>query len=187
MSANLFRALFLMPSWIWLAIWFIPAMLVYGGPLYRGLQLAAGGQLIEEGGSSAPSDVWALLSRLDPGQRTDYLWFQLLDLVPVLCMAGASGLLIWRLAIRLGGATTRWRWLGLLPLCTLGAELVENSLIASWIVAAKPPWPPAWVLQQVATTTKFISFGLVVLILLGLSAGALARWHRLRVAREPPR
>ena len=137
--------------------------------------VAAGAALPEETPGMSPERIHAFLDTLGETGRAGYARFQALDTVQAMLLAGFAMLLVAWILKRAGSARGAWRVLALVPLIVLGAEAVENVLLAR-AALAHPSHAATTAFLPAVTTIKFASVVLMVLALL------VALGRRLRAA-----
>ena len=132
----------------------------------------AGGMTPPEALPFAPGDLASYVSLLSADGRRDYLLLQVVDIGFIALYA--SGLV--------GGirqkAQAGWRWLILVPLVAAGADLGEDMLISSMLLAypAQPAFATA--LFPIVAMTKWAAIVTSVLLLGGLIVRHLLGRHR---------
>ncbi|MEO1243419.1 MAG: hypothetical protein AAFX54_16030 [Pseudomonadota bacterium] len=146
-------------SWLRLAVWF--ALLfafsswAFGmdSPWTRALE-AGQGALPETQAGIPPIEPQRSLALLE-GSTFDYLLWQALD-IPYAIMNLMVASVAMGLGLKaLGLGASPFRFLLALPVIYVGAELVENAMVASFASGLIAPSEPFVLVQQFATTVKF--------------------------------
>ena len=99
-------------------------------------------------------------------RRGDYLWLQAFDLPFAALLAMTAMLAVAIAARRRRGAFASVRRRLIVPFLFVGAELIENMLLALFAAGAMAPKPAFVLIQQAATTAKLcLAAGCVLLII----------------------
>jgi hypothetical protein len=142
------------------------------GP-YRRLKEAMAHVAFPEEGVSSPRELWSFLETLGPGGRELYLRVQVLDLAnPVLIGLFGLALVAWMLRLSTDSPARAWGLL--IPLVAPVADLVEDGLIASSILAF-PGQASASSALPLVSTLKFAGFALTLFLSMALVPPALRR------------
>lgn len=149
------------------------ATFVLGGSLlfrlspYAEVKALLGGASLPEETITSPDQFAEILQALGAAGRQSYLQFQIWDVLnPILIGFGGAMLLGWLLK-RGQRVSSTWRFVALLPVVLLAADLLENLLISIGI-GAYPDRTAMGSVLPVVTAAKFaaaISTGVAVLVL----------------------
>ena len=123
-----------------------------------------------------------ILGALDASGRALYLEFQLWDVLNPILMGAAGAMLLGWLVKRSRRSSTRWRFVVLLPVALLVADLLENVILSAAVGAFPERALLAGALPLV-TALKFAA-AMATALAVVLVAGA---WIRDRHSGVPPR
>lgn len=133
----------------------------------------AGVSLPEEAITS-PARFAEVMAALDASGRELYLQFQAWDLLNPILMGAAGVMVLGWLVGRSRRSRSRWRLVVVLPLVLLGADLLENGIIAM-AVAAYPERAVIGTALPLMTAVKFAA---------AMAAVASSAWLALLWARD---
>ena len=152
------------------------------GP-YARLKEATGRVAFPEEGVSSSGELLSFLDALGPGGRQLYLRIQALDLLnPVLIGLFGVALVAWMLRLATDSPARSWGLL--IPLVAPVADLVEDGIIASAILAFPEPAVATSALP-VVSTLKFAGLAVTLFFSMALVAPALRRrWRGGRRGRR---
>lgn len=149
---------------------------------YDALKALLAGASLPEETITTPHQFAATLEALGVAGRATYLQFQAWDLINPILMGAAGAMLLGWLLKRGGRASSGWRFVALLPIVLLTADLLENLVISVGVAAYPEPHAMGMALPFV-TATKFAAAlaTLVAVVLLVLM------WLRQRISGVPRR
>lgn len=164
----------------------VVALLIGGSALFRlgpyaTVKNATTSPTLPEEAVTSPAALTAFLTELDEPTRAAYARFQAWDLFNLVLFGTAGVMLLGWMLKRAGLGETGWRWLIVLPLGLMVADLAENGLLSlaiahfpdSIATSAALPW---------VTGTKFAVVMVMFLALPVLAAVTLVRRIRQRRA-----
>lgn len=149
---------------------------------YDTLKSLLGGASLPEETITFPDQFAAVLEALGVAGREMYLQFQAWDLLNPVLISGAGAMLLGWLLKRSQRASSAWRFVVVLPIVLLTADLLENLIISVGVAAFPEPMAIGKALPLV-TAAKFgaamaTMFAVVLLALMWLrdrASGVLRR------------
>lgn len=163
------------------------AALAIGGTLlfrlspYDDLKSRLNGASLPEETITPPDRLAEVLESLGTAGRASYLQFQVWDLLNPILMGVAGALLLGWLLEGRRGANSGWRFVVLLPVLLLVADLLENAVISLAIGA----FPDPVVLASALPPISALKFSAAMATMVALVLLALLRL-RDRLSGQPP-
>lgn len=147
---------------------------------YESLKGLLDGASLPEETITTPDRLAEVLEALGAAGRESYLQFQVWDVLNPVLMGAAGAMLLGWLLKRSRRATSAWRFVVVLPVVLLAADLLENLVIAIAIGA----FPDRAVLGSVLPLVTVTKFGAAACTALAVVVMALM-WLRNRLSGVP--